>query len=78
MLEEWDKIPELVETFLKCDSQCLDVVSELLFQQWRLFGEAFGVTKPRYSQFGPHRPEVEPVVDKGRTTTLAPTPLNPQ
>lgn len=78
MLEEWDKIPELVETFLKCDSQCLDVVSELLFQQWRLLGEAFGVTKPRYSQFGPHRPEVEPVVDKGRTTTLAPTPLNPQ
>ena len=52
-LEEWDKIPEIVETLLKCDASVLDFVSNLLFQQWRLFGEAFGVTKPRYSQFGP-------------------------
>jgi hypothetical protein len=52
-LEEWDKIPEIVETLLKCDDSVLDFVSNLLFQQWRLFGEAFGVTKPRYSQFGP-------------------------
>jgi len=53
LLEDWDKIPELVETLLKCDAHALDVVSDLLFQQWRLFGETFGVTKPRYSQFGP-------------------------
>jgi hypothetical protein len=35
----------------------------LLFQQWRLFGEAFGVTKPRYSKFGPHRLEAEPQME---------------
>ena len=79
LLEDWDKIPELVETLLKCDAQALDVVSDLLFQQWRLFGEAFGVTKPRYLQFGPHRLEAESVmeVDEGRSTTLAPVPLTP-
>lgn len=64
-LEEWDKIPEIVETLLKCDASVLDFVSNLLFQQWRLVGEAFGVTKPRYSQFGP-RPlsssDSEPVI----------------
>jgi hypothetical protein len=80
LLEDWDKIPELVETLLKCDAQALDVVSDLLFQQWRLFGEAFGVTKPRYSLVGPYRPEAEPVmgVDEGHPTTRAPVPLTPQ
>jgi hypothetical protein len=83
LLEDWDKIPELVETLLKCDAQALDVVSDLLFQQWRLFGEAFGVTKPRYSQFGPHRQEVVEVepqmeVNQQRATSLAPVPLTPQ
>jgi hypothetical protein len=79
LLEDWDKIPEVVETLLKCDAQALDVVSDLLFQQWRLFGEAFGVTKPRYSKFGPHRPEAEPVmeVDEGHPTTRATVPLTP-
>jgi hypothetical protein len=79
LLEDWDKIPELVETLLKCDAQALDAVSDLLFQQWRLFGEAFGVTKPRYSKFGPHRPEAEPVmeVDEGHPTTRATVPLTP-
>lgn len=58
LLEEWDKIPEIVETFRKIkEPEKLDIVSELLFQQWRLFSEAFGVTKPRYSPFGPHKTE---------------------
>jgi hypothetical protein len=88
LLEAWDKIPELVEALLKCDAQELEFTSDLLFQQWRLFGEVFGVTKTRYSQFGPYRQEaveVEPQmeVDEGRSTTLAavprdPTPLTPQ
>ena len=79
LLEEWDKIPEIVETLLKCDAKELEFTSDLLFQQWHLFGEAFGVFKPRYSQFGPHRLEAEPVmkVDEGRSTTLAPVPLTP-
>jgi hypothetical protein len=63
LLEDWDKIPEIVETLLKCDAELLDLTSDLLFQQWRLFGEAFGVTKPRYSQFGPHRLEAEPQME---------------
>jgi hypothetical protein len=80
LLEEWDKIPEVVETLLKCNAQELDFTSDLLFQQWRLFGEAFGVTKPRYSQFGPHRQEVVEVepqmeVDEERSPTLAAVPL---
>jgi len=48
---------------LKCDAELLDLTTDLLFQQWRLFGEAFGVTKPRYSQFGPHRLEAEPQME---------------
>lgn len=62
LLEEWDKIPEIVEALTKGKStEELEILSDLLFQQWRLFCEAFGVIKPRYSQFGPHRPEgVEP------------------
>lgn len=58
LLDEWDKIPEIVEALRNGsadkDVEFLDV---LLFQQWRLFCEAFGVMKPRYSQFGPRRPE---------------------
>ena len=63
LLEDWDKNPEIVETLLKCDAELLDLTTDLLFQQWRLFGEAFGVTKPRYSQFGPHRLEAEPQME---------------
>jgi hypothetical protein len=82
LLEEWDKIPEVVETLLKCDAKELDFISDLLFQQWRLFGEAFGVFKSRYSQFGPHRHEVVEIepkmeVDEGRSPTLAAAPLTP-
>jgi ankyrin repeat protein len=64
-LEEWDKIPEMVDAFRKFYlPQELEIVSDLLFQQWRLFCEAFGVTKPRFSQFGPHLPEQpEPVME---------------
>ena len=80
LLEEWDKIPEVVETLLKCNAQELEFTSDLLFQQWHLFGEAFGVFKPRYSQFGPHRQEVVEVepqmeVDEERSPTLAAVPL---
>lgn len=64
MLEAWDKVPEIVEAIKQCQSaEEMEVVSDLLFQQWRLFGEAFGVTKPRAVMFGPHRPEV---VEPGR------------
>jgi hypothetical protein len=66
-LEEWDKIPEVTQAFRQfAKSEQLDVASELLFQQWRLFGEALGVTKPRYSPFGPHKAtgvEPEPVME---------------
>ncbi len=64
-LEEWDKIPEIIETLTKLKNpEELEIISELLFQQWRLFCEAFGVTKSRFSQFGPHRPaQPEPVMD---------------
>jgi hypothetical protein len=57
ILEDWDKIPEIVEAIRQSGSdRGMEVISDLLFQQWRLFCEAFGVTKPRYSPFGPHRP----------------------
>lgn len=35
-------------------------VSELLKQQWRLFADAFGVSWPQASRFGPHKPVVVP------------------
>jgi hypothetical protein len=65
MLEESDKIPEIVEAIRKPTSEGeFEIVSTLLFQQWRLFCEVFGVTKPRFSQFGPHRAEQpEPVME---------------
>lgn len=57
ILNDWDKIPEIVEAIRQTGSdRAMEVISDLLFQQWRLFSEAFGVTKPRYSQFGPHLP----------------------
>jgi hypothetical protein len=82
LLEEWDKIPEVVETLLKCDAKELEFTSDLLFQQWRLFGQAFGVFKPRYSQFGPYRQEVVEIepqmeVDEGRSARLGPVPFTP-
>jgi hypothetical protein len=82
LLEEWDKIPEVVETLLKCDAKELEFTSDLLFQQWRLFGQAFGVFKPCYSQFGPYRQEVVEIepqmeVDEGRSARLGPVPFTP-
>jgi hypothetical protein len=64
-LEEWDKIPEIVEAIRKPTIEReFEIVSTLLLQQWRLFCEVFGVTKPRFSQFGPHRPaQPEPVME---------------
>ena len=56
VLEEWDKIPEIVEAIGKAESpEEMETVSDLLFQQWRLFQEALGVTKERPVQMGPRR-----------------------
>ncbi len=59
MLKEWDKLPEIAEALLEAANppQC-DLISDLLFQQWRMFGEAFEVYKERYSPLNvPRRPE---------------------
>ncbi|MFM7226056.1 MAG: hypothetical protein ACKO10_00720 [Betaproteobacteria bacterium] len=66
ILEEWDKVPEIVAAIVESsNNEKAHGVPDLLFQQWRLLCEAFGVTKPRHSQFGP-RPlstsESEPVM----------------
>ena len=65
LIEESDKIPEIVEAIRKPVNEGeFEAVSTLLFQQWRLFCEAFGVTKPRFSRFGPHIPAPsEPVME---------------
>ncbi|MFM2106950.1 MAG: hypothetical protein RLZZ513_18 [Pseudomonadota bacterium] len=56
MLEDWDKVPEIMESVRQSNSdRDIEMLSDLLLQQWRLFGEAFGVTKPRYSPFGPQQ-----------------------
>ncbi len=58
VLEEWDKIPEIVAAIRDAGSETqMDIVSDLLFQQWRLFGEALGVTKERPLSIGPRRRE---------------------
>ncbi len=58
VLEDWDKIPEIVETIAAATSpESMDVVADFLFQQWRLFCEALGVTKERYLSIGPRRRE---------------------
>jgi hypothetical protein len=66
-LEKWDKIPEIIETLIPLKlSQELEIVSDLLLQQWRLFCEAFDVTKPYFSPYGPHkltRAEPEPIME---------------
>jgi len=90
MLEEWDKVQEIVGAILESSKdKDADDVPELLFQQWRLFCEAFGVIKPREFApsvtFGPHKLEgadeqatmdvdVAPVVK----ATKPPAPLPPQ
>jgi hypothetical protein len=90
MLETWDKVREIVEAILESGKdKDADDVPELLFQQWRLFCEAFGVIKPREFPpsvtFGPHKLEgadaqatmdvdVAPVVK----ATKHPVPLPPQ
>ncbi len=55
---EWDKIPEIAEALRMCGSTDeLDLLGDLLFQQWRLFGEAFGVMKPHYTPFDVRKPK---------------------
>lgn len=76
LLDEWDKLNEITEAMRKGSSDAeVEVLSDLLLQQWRLLGEAFGVTKPRHSQFGPRKPdsaEVEPMmeVDEGPSASI--------
>ncbi|MFM7523774.1 MAG: hypothetical protein ACKO4M_06365, partial [Betaproteobacteria bacterium] len=54
ILEEWDKVPEIVAVIVESsNNEKAHGVPDLLFQQWRLLCEAFGVTKPRHSHFGP-------------------------
>ncbi len=56
VLKEWDKIPEIVTAFRESQpGEEMDITIDLLFQQWRLFNEAFGVTKERPLGFGPVR-----------------------
>ena len=76
MLEDWDRIPEIFEALRNCCSTDeLDILSDLLFQQWRLFCEAYGVTKPKAVQIGPRRPgdigsAPDMEVDEGSTKVL--------
>ena len=57
-LREWDKIREMVDTMRQAEGpEQLDLLSDLLFQQWRQLCAAFGVEKPRWQPFGPHQPE---------------------
>jgi hypothetical protein len=54
VLEEWDKIPEIIAAFTDCRStEQMDITVDLLFQQWRMFNEALGVTKERSLSIGP-------------------------
>lgn len=76
LLEEWDKIPEIVETFRNSSADELEIVSDLLFQQWRLFGEAFGVTKERDVRIGPVRPqtvEAAPLMEVDEVAAVKPS-----
>ncbi len=68
VLEEWDKIPEIIAAFRECpSSQQMDISVDLLFQQWRMFNEAFGVTKERSFSIGP-RARNESSADKMTVT----------
>lgn len=76
LLEEWDKIPEIVEAFRNSSAEELEIVSDLLFQQWRLFGEAFGVTKERDLRTGPVRPqtiEAAPLMEVDEVRAVKPS-----
>jgi hypothetical protein len=75
LLEDWD--PALEFDLAKAASttqEQRELTSELLDQQWRLFSEAVGVTKPKASRFGPHRPAVpepEPAMAVDGTEKIA-------
>jgi len=54
VLEEWDKVPEIIAAFREGQSaEEMDITTDLLFQQWRMFNEALGVTKERPLSIGP-------------------------
>ena len=58
VLQEWDKIPEIVDAIREAGTaENMETVSDLLFQQWRLFGQALGVEKERPVTIGPKRRE---------------------
>ncbi len=84
LLDKEDKIPEIVEALRRADStEVLDLLHDLLFQQWRLFSEAFGVIKPRYTQFDVREPELvdtqpQSNVDAVAAISEGPVPLTPQ
>lgn len=57
-LEEWDKVTEILDSLRASESaDQMDIVADLLFQQWRMFNEALGVTKERALFIGPLKRE---------------------
>jgi hypothetical protein len=59
VLEGWDKIPEIVEILREANTtEELDILADLLFQQWRLVCQAFDVEKERWQLYGPHQPHL--------------------
>ena len=57
VLNAWDKVPELVAALREAGPEEREMVDGLLYQQWRLFCDAFDVEKPRSYFLGPQRPE---------------------
>ena len=61
LLEDWADPAEFEAARVEdAKPEVAKAASELLKQQWRMFGEAFGVSWPQTSKFGPHKPAVAP------------------